>query len=82
MFSKESGFAALVGEQTVGDGIGVDPAYIILPNTGLVVQYSPIYGITGDGRNSEEYGTEPDYYRRKDETALDTCLRLIKNNNN
>ncbi len=82
MFSKESGFAALVGDQTGGDGIGVDPAYIILPNTGLVIQYSPIYGITGDGRNSEEYGTEPDYYRRKDETALDTCLRLIKNNNN
>ncbi|WOO34879.1 S41 family peptidase [Anaerocolumna sp. AGMB13020] len=82
MFTKESGFATLVGEQTGGDGIGVDPAYIILPNSGLVIQYSPIYGITRDGRNSEEYGTEPDYYRRKDETALETCLRLIKNSNN
>lgn len=80
MFSKQSGFATLVGEKTGGDGIGVDPTYIILPNSGLVVQYSPIYGITADGRNSEEYGTEPDYYRQKDKTALETCLELIKKN--
>lgn len=77
MFSKRSGFATLVGEKTGGDGIGVDPAYIILPNSGLVVQYSPIYGVTSDGKNSEEYGTEPDYYIQEGETALDACLRLI-----
>jgi hypothetical protein len=80
MFSKQSGFATLVGEKTGGDGIGVDPAYIILPNSGLVVQYSSIYGVTADGKNSEEYGTEPDYYVKNGETALEACIRLIKSN--
>lgn len=42
MFSKASGFATLVGQTTSGDGIGTDPAYLILPNSGLVVQYSPM----------------------------------------
>lgn len=78
MFSKQSGFATLVGEHTSGDGIGVDPAYIILPNSGIVIQYSPIYGITSDGKNSEEYGTEPDYSNEEGETPLEACLRLIK----
>jgi hypothetical protein len=78
MFSKQSGFATLVGERTGGDGIGVDPAYIILPNSGIVIQYSPIYGITRDGRNSEEFGTEPDYNMKEGEKPLDACLRVIK----
>lgn len=82
MFSKQSGFTTLVGERTGGDGIGVDPVYIILPNSGLVVQYSPIYGVTSDGKSSEEYGTEPDYYRKEGESALDTCLQLIHDGSN
>jgi len=77
MFSKYSGFATLVGEQTGGDGIGVDPAYIILPNSGLVVQYSPIYGITEDGVGSEEFGTTPDIASEKGKSALETCLKAI-----
>lgn len=77
MFSKHSGFATLVGEQTGGDGIGVDPAYFILPNSGLVVQYSPVYGITPDGASSEEFGTTPDIVSEKNESPLDTCLKAI-----
>lgn len=77
MFSKESGFATLVGNRTGGDGIGVDPAYIILPNSGVVAQYSMIYGVTRDGRNSEEYGTTPDVKVKKGKDTLKTCLELI-----
>lgn len=77
MFSKQSGFATLVGTQTGGDGIGVDPTYIILPNSGLVIQYSPVYGVTNDGRNSEEYGTIPDIIVEEGEAALETCLNTI-----
>lgn len=77
MFSQQSGFATLVGENTGGDGIGVDPAYIILPNSGLVVQYSPVYGITQDGKCSEEFGTMPDILSQNGESPLDTCLNAI-----
>lgn len=77
MFSKGSGFATLVGTNTGGDGIGVDPAYIILPNSGVVVQYSMIYGVANDGSNSEECGTAPDVVVEKGKDPLKICLNLI-----
>lgn len=77
MFSKASGFATLVGRNTSGDGIGTDPAYLILPNSGLVVQYSPMYGVTADGTGSEECGTEPDIVSPDGESALETCRKQI-----
>lgn len=79
MFAKQTGFATLVGNQTGGDGIGTDPTYIILPHSGIVVQYSPIYGMTSDGRSSEEFGTTPDILSPAGESPLDTCLKAIKN---
>lgn len=79
MFSKHTGFATLVGHQTGGDGIGTDPTYIILPHSGIVVQYSSIYGMTSDGRNSEEFATTPDILSPAGESPLETCLRAIKN---
>lgn len=77
MFSKATGFATLVGETTSGDGIGTDPVYLILPNSGMVVQYSPMYGVSADGTGSEEYGTTPDIVSPPGESALDTCVRRI-----
>lgn len=78
MFAKASGFATLVGRTTGGDGIGTDPVYLILPDSGLVVQYSPMYGVSADGTGSEEYGTEPDIVSPEGESALETCLRYIE----
>lgn len=78
MFSKASGFATLVGRTTSGDGIGTDPAYLILPNSGLVVQYSPMYGVTADGAGSEECGIVPDIVSPQGESALETCLKQIE----
>ena len=78
MFSKATGLATLVGETTSGDGIGEDPLPIILPHSGLIVRYSAIYGTTPDGAASQEYGTEPDIYAAGGESALDACLRAIK----
>ena len=77
MFSKATGFAALVGQRTGGDGIGEDPIPIVLPNSGLIVRYSAVYGVTADGTGSQEFGTEPDFYSAEGESALDTCLRMI-----
>lgn len=77
MFSKASGFATLVGRTTAGAGIGTVPVYLILPNSGLVVQYSPMYGVTADGTGSEECGTVPDMVSPEGESALETCLKAI-----
>lgn len=78
MVSKTTGFATLVGRQTSGDGIGTDPIPVVLPNSGLIVRFSPIYGVTGEGRGSEEYGTTPDILSPDGETPLETCLKAIK----
>lgn len=78
MFTKATGFATLVGQTTGGDGIGEDPVPIVLPNSGLIVRYSPIYGVTFDGTGSQEFGTEPDIFSNDGESALDACLRTIK----
>lgn len=78
MFSKATGFATLVGERTGGDGIGSDPLPILLPNSGIIVRYSPIYGTTADGTNSQEFGTEPDIWVQKGKTYLQTCIDEIK----
>ena len=77
-FCKATGFATLVGTRTRGDGIGSTPPYFVLPNSGLVGRYSIIYGVTQDGRGSEEFGTEPDDISPDGESALDTCLRVIE----
>ena len=78
MFTKATGFAALVGRTTGGDGIGIDPNPIVLPNSGFVVRYSPIYGVTPDGASSQEFGTEPDVVSPEGETPLETCLKAIE----
>lgn len=78
MFSKSTGFATLVGTQTGGDGIGVDPYLISLPNSGLLVRYAALYGTTSDGKSSQEFGTTPDILSKKGESALETCLNAIK----
>jgi len=80
MFTKATGFATLVGTQTGGDGIGSDPIPVVMPNSGLIVRYSPIYGITSDGTGSQEFGTTPDIISPEGEDALTTCLKAIDKN--
>lgn len=78
MLCKSTGFMTLVGTKTGGDGIGSDPLPVVLPNSGLVVRYSEIYGTTADGAGSQEWGTDPDIVSLPGETALDTCLKAIR----
>ena len=77
MFSKATGFATLVGTTTGGDGIGVDPNPIVMPNSKLILRYSGFYGVTPDGSGSQECGTEPDIVSPDGEVALTTCLKAI-----
>ncbi|GFI61031.1 protease inhibitor [Clostridiales bacterium] len=77
IFSKTTGFATLVGTQTGGDGIGSDPLPLILPNSGMIVRYSAIYGTTADGQCNQEFRTIPDIVSENGEDALTTCLKAI-----
>ena len=71
-------YCLLYTSQTGGDGIGTDPIPVVLPNSGLIVRFSPIYGVTQEGLGSEEYGTTPDIVSPEGETPLETCLRAIR----
>lgn len=78
MLTKSTGFMTLVGTTTGGDGIGYEPLPLVLPNSGLMVRYSAVYGTTADGAGSQEWGTEPDIVSPAGEEALDTCLKAIR----
>ena len=79
VFCKETGFATLVGSQTGGDGIGaLDPIFLQLPNSGLLVQFTMMFGLNADGSSSEEAGTTPDLLSPGTEPPLITALRAIR----
>ncbi len=59
-WAKASGWAVIVGEQTGGDGIGVDPFPAVLPNSLMAVRFPWILGASSDGAINEQEGTIPD----------------------
>ncbi len=77
-FCKKSNFGTIVGEISGGDGIGTDPIFISLPNSGLVVRFSFLYGLNQDGSCNEEFPTVPDIFNFKNHDALKTCLSIIR----
>lgn len=82
VFCQATGFATLVGQQTSGDGIGaLNPVMMRLPNSGILIQYTMMYGLNPDGSSSEEAGTTPDILSPAGEPALITALRTIRQNN-
>lgn len=62
VFAKSTGWATLVGTDTGGDGIGIDPVVFALPNSGLIVRFPCEMGVTPDGKPNEETATIPDIY--------------------
>lgn len=79
VFCQATGFATLVGTRTGGDGIGaLDPVMMRLPNSGILIQYTMMYGLNPDGSGSEEAGTTPDVLSPAGEPALVTALRTIR----
>lgn len=59
-FCKETGWATLVGKTTQGDGKGISPVLIMLPETGLLVRFSGIAVESPDGNINAITGTSPD----------------------
>lgn len=82
VFCKNTGFATIVGTPTGGDGIGIDPVYLVLPNSGLIVRYSALFGLNTDGSSNEEYGTTPNIISENEEAPLVTALRAIRADEN
>ena len=79
VFSQATGFATLVGRQTSGDGIGaLDPVLMRLPNSGILIQYTMMFGLNPDGSSSEEAGTTPDVLSPAGEPVYLTAFRAIQ----
>lgn len=76
---KKIGFATVVGTNTGGSGTnGKFPMYIALPNSGLLIKFDFMYGLTEDGYCTDETGTAPDIYNLPGKSALGTCLETIR----
>ncbi|MFX1538697.1 MAG: S41 family peptidase [Promethearchaeota archaeon] len=73
-FCKQTGFTTIYGTHTGGDGIGMHPAYFVLPNSKLVIRMPPAIGINNFGFANEEVHTEPDVYY---ESTLGNWTELI-----
>ena len=58
-FCQATGWATVAGTHTMGDGIGIDPALVLLPDSGLLFRFSMVAGETPKGGMSIE-GSEPD----------------------
>jgi len=79
---QETGFATLVGEPTSGGGItSIFSVPLVLPNTGMVIRFMPLYGVDHLGRNTWEHPTQPDIFNREGMDALQTVLTLIEEGN-
>ena len=76
---KRTGFATVIGTNTGGAGTnGESPMYIVLPNSGLLIKFDFMYGLTDDGYCTDEFGTAPDIYNLPGKSALGTCLETIR----
>lgn len=59
-FTKATGWATIAGTRTGGDGIGVDPLPMMLPNSGFLVNFPAWGGLNPDGSFNFEARTTPD----------------------
>ncbi|MCL2571500.1 MAG: S41 family peptidase [Defluviitaleaceae bacterium] len=78
IFARETGFATLVGQPTAGI-MGAISAYLVLPNSGILVRYDLGYMTDSYGRSFEEFGVMPHYVSPQVMSALETVLTLIEN---
>jgi len=77
---KASGFATLVGSNTGGLGHNGrhSPIYMMLPKSGLLIKFDPLYGLNSEGYCADEVGIAPDIYNLPGKDALETCLETIR----
>ena len=69
--------AVMLGDSRY-DGVGaLDPVFVVLPNSGLLVRYNMLLGLNADGTPNQEAGTTPDLLSPAGEHPLITALRSI-----
>lgn len=59
-FCKTTDWATIAGERTGGDGIGSDPALLLLPESKIIIGYPSLIGLNHDGSLNAEERTAPD----------------------
>ena len=74
-FCKATGWATVVGKQTGGDGMGFSPVLRLLPDSGMLYEFSCTAGENPDGTMNIE-GTTPDIIL--DAATIDCLLDLIR----
>ena len=79
IYCQKTGWATVIGNRTMGDGLGINPSIISLKNTGLIIRFSTCSVINKDGELNAIYGTIPDILCKPNETPLKRCLKLIDN---
>ncbi len=79
LFCKETGFAKLYGNATGGDGISDSPIYYILPNSKLLVRFTPGMGIDHTGHANEEVRVQPDVYHESPFGDLEELVTFVMN---
>ncbi len=62
--AKDNGLAAVIGENTGGEGLMGTYCYDKLPESGIVFSYMPSRAANADGSENGLYGTAPDIYSR------------------
>lgn len=79
-FCKSTGWATIIGENTGGDGMLMNPMVCVLKNSGICFQFTAQLGLNLDGSSNEEVGTNPDILC-KPSNALKVCLQEIEKKN-
>ncbi|MHA2205035.1 MAG: S41 family peptidase [Candidatus Thorarchaeota archaeon] len=80
LFCKETGFAKLYGIPSGGDGISDSPIYYILPNSKLLVRFTPGMGIDYTGQANEEVCVHPDVYHESPFGDMEELVDFVLNN--
>jgi len=77
-YCKQTGFATVVGTRTSGNDIGAEPLRMVLPYSGLIINYAASLAFNPDGTCNETSGTLPDITPADGVSALQTCLDAIQ----
>lgn len=81
VFAKDTKMATLIGSRTKGDGIGSDPMMTMLPNSGLIFNFTKGMGTLKDGTCNEEHKTVPDIVientKKTNDFKTDECIKKV-----
>ncbi|MEF9961938.1 MAG: S41 family peptidase [Erysipelotrichaceae bacterium] len=78
LFSKQSKFAQLIGQNTYGDSFAIDPLLVLLPNSGMVIQFNATNALNPEGSSNEIGGTTPDIKVNEGEDSYQRALSEIQ----